>query len=113
MSNTPARRRNAVYPVTIVPTDITSAMTSPKGEGAEPTAYSRISANVTRGGKTAPATVMAFGAVNAALEGKLAVGQELRVRVAFDRAPAQGDAKRGGQCMRIVGLVEEKVEQAA
>ncbi|QAY80364.1 hypothetical protein ETR14_27370 (plasmid) [Sphingosinicella sp. BN140058] len=99
--------------MTITPSAITAGTTNPKVKGSEPKSYSRIAASVATARRTRAQTVMMFGAVNDKIAPLLSIGQPLRVLVAYDQAPAQGQNARGGQCMRIVGLPRTRIAQAA
>jgi hypothetical protein len=77
--------------------------TAKKGVNAKGTAKITFRAKLTVGGREIERTVVAQGAAAALISGKLRKGNELPLRVLFERAPANEDGKRGGEFLTVVG----------
>jgi hypothetical protein len=55
------------------------------------------------GGRDVERTVVAQGAAADLIMGKLGMGNELKLRVLFSRAPSNDDGQRGGEFLTVVG----------
>jgi len=58
-------------------------------------------------------TVVAQGAAAALISGMLGMGNELKLRCLFSRAPANEDGSKGGEFLTVVGLPLPPKQKAA
>lgn len=64
----------------------------------------KFRATMTVRGKLVERTIIAQGAAADLVKGMIKKGQEVALRVLFERAPANDDSKRGGEYCSIVAL---------
>jgi hypothetical protein len=89
----------------IVATQLTTAK---KGKNAKGTSKITFRAKATVGGREIERTVVAQGAAADLISGMVRKGSELKLRVLFERAPANDDGSKGGEFLTVVGLPREK-----
>jgi hypothetical protein len=96
------------YNVTV--TQITDAVV---GQNANGKGKITFRAKGTIGKREIERTVVAQGAAATLIEGIIGKGNELKLRVLFDRAPANEDGKQGGEFLTVVGLPLPPKQKAA
>ena len=67
----------------------------------------------TIGGREVERTVVAQGAAADLISDMLGMGNELKLRCLFSRAPANEDGKKGGEFLTVVGLPLPPKQKAA
>ena len=73
----------------------------------------KFTGELTLRGETRSRTVVAQGKSAELIENMIGKGNEMNLRVLFERAPANDDGARGGEFLSVVGLPRAKKEAAA
>lgn len=87
--------------------------TATKGKNAKGTSKITFRGKLTVGGREIERTVIAQGAAADLIASAVRKGTEHKLRVLFERAPANEDGSKGGEFLTVVGLPREKTAKAA
>jgi hypothetical protein len=93
----------------VVATQLTTASKGKNANGKSKITF-RAKLTVGKGDKAREIerTVVAQGAAADLISGMVRKGSELKLRVLFERAPANDDGSKGGEFLTVVGLPLEK-----